>query len=177
MCAKKSIASWRWKSASSWGDQPAFKNTATTAGPTLTWQGSPSCCATLKDMLSCHETPEVATCAEAGTYTSMAQGLHSEGEVMLPPKQVDNLLFAEDRCKCDLEWCCVPHNACFIHDSCFCKGSGSFPSVKPPHLSWSQFSHEWLVELASNLSRCPHILPPLPASEAPLPFVIPYYHH
>ncbi|SRR6266851_5752167 len=26
----------------------------------------------------------------------------------------------------------VSHNACFIHDSCFCPGSGSFPLVKPP---------------------------------------------
>src|SRR5216683_4861228 len=35
-------------------------------------------------------------------------------------------------CDCVAEWRCEPHNACFIHDSCFCPGSGSFPPVKPP---------------------------------------------
>ncbi len=35
-------------------------------------------------------------------------------------------------CTCDSEWHCKPHNACFIHDSCFCPGSSSFPSVKLP---------------------------------------------
>ncbi len=38
-------------------------------------------------------------------------------------------------CTCDSEWHCEPHNLCFIHDSCFCPGSGSFPPVKPPHTS------------------------------------------
>jgi len=36
-------------------------------------------------------------------------------------------------CDCTSEWWCEPHDACFIHDSCFCPGSGSFPPVKPPH--------------------------------------------
>ena len=40
-------------------------------------------------------------------------------------------------CSCDAEWQCEPHNVCFIHDSCFCPGSGAFPSVKPPHTSLS----------------------------------------
>src|SRR6266851_4731139 len=35
-------------------------------------------------------------------------------------------------CDCASEWRCEPHGACFIHDSCFCPGSGSFPPVKPP---------------------------------------------
>ncbi len=35
-------------------------------------------------------------------------------------------------CDCASEWRCEPHDACFIHDSCFCLGSGSFPPVKPP---------------------------------------------
>src|SRR5216683_7202229 len=36
-------------------------------------------------------------------------------------------------CDCASEWRCEPHDACFIHDLCFCPGSGSFPPVKPPH--------------------------------------------
>src|SRR5216683_5730000 len=36
-------------------------------------------------------------------------------------------------CGCDSEWQCEPHDACFIHDSYFCPGSGTFPPVKPPH--------------------------------------------
>src|SRR5216683_5711505 len=38
-------------------------------------------------------------------------------------------------CTCDLEWCCEPYNTCFIHDSCFCPSSGSFPPIKPPRMS------------------------------------------
>ena len=63
--------------------------------------------------------------------------------VVLPPQHVEELLYNLDRCSCDLEWCCVPHNACFIHDSCFCEGSGSFPPVKPQRPSWAQFLYDW----------------------------------
>ncbi len=35
-------------------------------------------------------------------------------------------------CDCSADWRCEPHDACFIHNSCFCPGSGSFPPVKPP---------------------------------------------
>src|SRR6266851_2961718 len=38
------------------------------------------------------------------------------------------------KCGCTSEWQCEPHDTCFIHDSCFCPSSGSFPSVKPPHM-------------------------------------------
>ncbi len=37
-------------------------------------------------------------------------------------------------CGCASEWRCKPHDAYFIHDSCFYPGSGSFPPVKPPHM-------------------------------------------
>ena len=40
-------------------------------------------------------------------------------------------------CTCDSEWRCEPHNTCFIHDSCFCLSSGSFPPVRPPRASLS----------------------------------------
>ncbi len=43
-------------------------------------------------------------------------------------------------CSCDSEWWCEPHNACFIHHSCFCPGFGSFPPVKPPHILLSPHS-------------------------------------
>jgi len=35
-------------------------------------------------------------------------------------------------CDCASDWRCEPHNTCFIHESCFCPGSSSFPPVKPP---------------------------------------------
>ncbi len=78
--------------------------------------------------------------AKDNAYTSMAWGLHSEGKVMLLPKQADKLLYAKDRC------------------------SGSFPPCKPPHPSWSQFSHDWYIELASHLSLHPYT--PLPRFES-----------
>ena len=78
---------------------------------------------------------------------------------------------------CDLKWCCVPHDACFIHDSCFCEGSGSFPPIKPPHLSWSDFSYNWYCELASCLELHPHSPLPHFGSEVEYsPLVMPYYH-
>ncbi len=40
-------------------------------------------------------------------------------------------------CSCDPEWQYEPHNTCFIHDSCFCPGSGcQNNSDWPEH--WSQ---------------------------------------
>ncbi len=73
---------------------------------------------------------------------------------VLPPKQVDKLLVSRDHCECNLEWFCVPY------DSCFCEGSSSFPPVRPPCPSWSQFSYDWYCELASHLKLHPHS--PLP---------------
>jgi len=99
------------------------------------------------------------------TTAAVDQEVHPKGEVMLPPEQVDKLLpwymwwsneLATEmhrrhlvwneahrltssslpcNCSCDSEWQCEPHNACFIHDSCFCPGSSSFLPVKPPHMS------------------------------------------
>src|SRR6266851_8800817 len=80
---------------------------------------------------------------------------------LLLPQHVEELLYDLDCCLCDLEWCCVPHNACFIHDSCFCKGSGSFPPVKPQRPTWAQFLYDWYCELAASLT-----LHPIPCSLA-----------
>src|SRR6266851_3890589 len=82
---------------------------------------------------------------------------------VLLPQHADKLLYDPDRCSCDLEWRCIPHDACFIHDSCLCEGSGSFPPVKPQRPSWAQFSYDWYCELAASLSLHPHS--PLPRFE------------
>jgi len=79
---------------------------------------------------------------------------------LLLPQHVEELLYDLDCCLCDLEWCCVPHDVCFIHDSCFCKGSGSFPPVKPQRPTWAQFLYDWYCELAASLALHPHS--PLP---------------
>ncbi len=79
---------------------------------------------------------------------------------VLPPQHVEELLYDPNCCSCSLEWRCIPHDVCFIHDSCFCEGSGSFPPVKPQHPSWAQFSYDWYTELAARLSLHPHS--PLP---------------
>ena len=82
---------------------------------------------------------------------------------MLPPQHADELLYDLDWCACGLEWRCISHDACFIHDSCLCKGSGSFPPVKPQRPSWAQFSYDWYREFAAWLSLHPH---------SPLPHVV-----
>ena len=135
-------------------------------------------CTTSKVMLTSLTPPEAKLCAENNAPASMSRELHSRGEVMLLPQQVDKLLFPKDHCTCDLEWHCVPHNTCFIHNSCFCKGSGSFPPIKPPCPSWAEFLYDWYCELASCLKLHPH--PPLPhfGSEVEYsPLVMPYYHY
>src|SRR6266853_1556100 len=80
--------------------------------------------------------------------------------VLLPPQHADELLYDPDRCACGVKWRCVPHDACFIHDSCLCEGSGSFPPVKLQRPSWAQFSYDWYCEFAAQLSLYPHS--PLP---------------
>ena len=100
-----------------------------------------------------------------------------ELQVLSPPQHVEKLLYDEDHCTCNLEWHCVPHDACFIYDLCFCKGSGSFPPVKPLHPSWSDFSYDWYCELASWLELHPHSPLPCFGSEVEhSPLVMPYYH-
>ncbi len=79
---------------------------------------------------------------------------------MSPPQHADELLYDPDCCSCGLEWRCIPHDACFIHDSCLCEGSGSFPPIKPQRPSWAQYSYDWYCELAASLSLHPHS--PLP---------------
>src|SRR5216683_300985 len=93
------------------------------------------------------------------------------------PKQAAKLLVAKGHCECDLEWHCVPYDTCFIHDSCFCKGSSSFPPVRPPCPSWLQFSYNWYCELVSQLKLHPHSPLPHFGSEIEYsPHVILYYH-
>ncbi len=89
----------------------------------------------------------------------------SGSRTLSPPQQADELLYDPDCCSCGLEWRCIPHDACFIHDSCLCKGSGSFPPCKPQCPSWAQYSYDWYCELAASLSLHPHSLLPHFGSE------------
>jgi len=142
------------KSASSPDTWQPSKSASTTAGVTWKQKKFPSCCKTSEGMPNYPRAAEANTCVRANAFASMAQKLHSEGEVMLPPRQAAKLPLLGDCCKCGLEWHCEPHSTCFIHDSCFSKGSDSFPPVKPPCSSWSQSSYDWYVELASCLNKC-----------------------
>src|SRR6266851_3068304 len=47
-------------------------------------------------------------------------------------RRTESSLISYRPCDCASDWRCEPYNACFIHESCFCPGSGSFPPVKPP---------------------------------------------
>jgi hypothetical protein len=67
--------------------------------------------------------------------------------MLSPPRHVDELLASDGRCNCAFEWHCLPHDMCFIHDSCLCDGSSSYPPVKPPH-DWAWYSHNWYVDYA-----------------------------
>ena len=121
------------KSASSQGIVLSYKRPSTTAEADLKPGGSPSCYATSRVKLA---SPTVKdTRVEDDVPTLPSPELLSRGEVMSPPQHVEKLLYNEDCCTCDLKWHCIPHNTCFIYDSCFCEGSSSFPPVKPPCLS------------------------------------------
>ena len=172
---KKSNNKLKQKSASSLDDPPSLPNPLTTVGADSRPVGSPSWCTTLK-VVPASPMAKGKQRDKDVTPTSMSLELHSRGGVMSPPQHMEKLLYDEDRCTCDLEWHCVPHNACFIHDLCFCEGSGSFPPVKPPHPSWSNFSYKWYCELASHLELHPHSPLPRFGSEVEyLPLVMPYY--
>jgi hypothetical protein len=62
---------------------------------------------------------------------------------LLPPGHAGELPQLGDHCDYAPEWHCDPHNAYFIHDSCFCDGSGSWPPVKPVCSYWRCFSLDW----------------------------------
>jgi len=70
---------------------------------------------------------------------------HTHIGAMLPPGQAAKL----PRCGCSPEWFCKPHNACFIYESCFCEGSGAYPSFKPVRSYWCRFFQDFLAELLS----------------------------
>src|SRR5712672_2244715 len=62
----------------------------------------------------------------------LAAEMHLRRLVRNEARRTVTLPSAYRPCDCATEWRCEPHGACFIHDSCFCPGSGSFPPVKPP---------------------------------------------
>ena len=64
-------------------------------------------------------------------FGSGASALAALAQLSLPG-HADKLPASGGRCDCTFEWRCLPHDMCFIHDSCLCDGSGSYPPVKPP---------------------------------------------
>src|SRR5216683_224748 len=63
----------------------------------------------------------------------LAAEMHLRCLVRNDARRTHTLPISSAPCDCASDWRCEPHGACFIHDSCFCPGSGSFPPVKPPH--------------------------------------------
>jgi hypothetical protein len=142
----------RLKSQSSPANLQSCKSDWTMAGLTLKRQKSPTCSKTLKDAL----TSLVASKdlhVEADTSISMAWECHSEERVMSLPRYAGELPQLGDRCDCVPKWCCDPHDACFIYDSCFCEGSGSWPPVKPIHSYWHHYSLNWQTDMKPH--SCP----------------------
>src|SRR6266851_2470171 len=62
----------------------------------------------------------------------LAAEMHLRRLVRDKARRTNSLPISYRPCDCSADWHCEPHGACFIHDSCFCPGSGSFPPVKPP---------------------------------------------
>jgi len=123
-----------------------YKNVLTTASITSKQWGFPTYSETLKGAPTYPTVPAILHIA-ANTSTSMGTECHSEERAMSLPGHADKLLALGGCYDCAFEWCCLPHNICFIHDSCLCNGSSSFPPVKPPR-DWSWFSCEWYIEFA-----------------------------
>ncbi len=172
---KKNDDKLRQKSVSSLDAPPFSRSLSTTVGANSKPGGSPSWCTALK-VTPTSPVAKGKLCAKDAASALTLPELLSRGEVMSPPQHAEKLLYDKDRCTCDLKWHCIPHDACFIHNSCFCKGSGSFHPVKPLHQSWSDFSYEWYCELVSCLELHPHSLLPCFGSEVEYsPLVMPYY--
>src|SRR5713101_1174062 len=61
----------------------------------------------------------------------LASEMHQRRLVRDKARRSDTLPSSYHPCDCTADWRCEPHDACFIHDSCFCLGSGSFPQLSP----------------------------------------------
>src|SRR6266851_4241333 len=57
----------------------------------------------------------------------LADEMHRRHLVRDKAHHTDSFSSSYHNCGCTSEWQCEPYDACFIHDSCFCPGSGSFP--------------------------------------------------
>ena len=62
----------------------------------------------------------------------LAAEMHQRRLVRNEAHRTSSLPISYRPCDCTSDWRCKPHDACFIHESCFYPGSGSFPPVKPP---------------------------------------------
>jgi hypothetical protein len=146
---KKTTRNTAWLRPKSWSSLHVpthYKNVLTTASIALKWQGSLTASATSKGALTCPTVPAIL-CTAADTSASMGTECHSEERVMSLPGHVDELPASGGHCDCTFEWHCLPHDMCFIHNSCLCNGSGSYPPVKPPR-DWAWYSHDWYVNYA-----------------------------
>ena len=123
-----------------------YKNVLTTASITSKRQGFLTCSKTSKGVPMCPTPPKIL-CTVANTSASMGTECHAEERVMSLPRHADKLPASGGCCNCTFEWHCLPHDMCFIHDSCLCDGSGSYPPVKPP-CDWLRYSCKWYVEFA-----------------------------
>src|SRR5216683_2213948 len=56
----------------------------------------------------------------------LAGEMHRRRLVRDKARRADTLPSSYHPCDCTTDWRCEPHETCFIHDSCFCPGSGSF---------------------------------------------------
>src|SRR6266851_7753610 len=115
----KSVASSKPKSPSSPATAPSSKKASATVADGSKRGASPSYCATSRAAPTSPATKGSPVVGVEATLVSAE--LLSRERVMLPPQHADKLLYNPDRCSCGLEWHCIPHDACFIHDSCLCE--------------------------------------------------------
>jgi hypothetical protein len=146
---EKTMRNATWSKLKSWSSpcMPThYKNVLTTASIASKRWGSLTCSTTSKGAPTCPAVPAIL-CAAADASTSMGTECYSEERVMSPPGHADKLPASGGHCNCAFEWHCLPHDMCFIHDSCLYNGSGSYPPVKPP-CDWARYSCNWYVDYA-----------------------------
>src|SRR6267154_2522414 len=80
----------------------------------------------------------------------LAAEMHRRRLVRNEAHRTSTPLISYRPCDCASDWRCEPHGACFIHESCFCPGSGSFPPVKPPRSELSSNHSQYMRFLSAG---------------------------